>query len=56
LWDDIDPRVSDYVSAVESVLARIVETEWEYRESPEYIAEMMEANEYTFTVSGGRFG
>lgn len=46
----------DYVRAVESVLVALMCAEFEYRESDEYIAELMEANGYTFTAEGRRFG
>ena len=48
--------VRGFVSEVEGRLVKVMVMEWEYLTSREYLLELADLNEYTFTVDGKRFG
>ena len=53
---DAPQAVRDDVKAVNKEMLARGRAELEYQDSAEYIDEALEANEYTFTIDGKRFG
>lgn len=45
-----------FVLELNAYYLKMLETEYEYQQSEEYLSETMEANEYTFLENGKRFG
>lgn len=54
--DMLTDEQSEFRDALKGVYLRMLDDEWEYRNSDEYIDECIEINEYMFTESGKRFG
>ena len=54
--EEIEELNEEFTHALAEDYREMLQTESDYMESEEAIAEMMEANEYTFTETGTRFG
>lgn len=52
----VEKLVSEALRGFADWIYRQLEQEYEYRTSEEAVSELMEANEYTFTAAGKRFG
>jgi hypothetical protein len=52
----VESAVEDWLSDLTGRLVQVVVSEYDYCTSREYLLECAEANEYTFTADGKRFG